>query len=115
MAVNAPGKESPLERLSRDTTINGIKFSKGRWIVYCHDLGRTSDDADRRTFVLDATVRAVEARMLRVVGVKLENTRAAPTETGALPIRGAAIAGLAGRELTLTEQAATDIIKNCDG
>ena len=52
--------------------------------------------------------------MLRVVGVKLEN--AAPTsETGALPMTGAAIAGLAGRELTLTEQAATDIIKNCDG
>ena len=63
--------------------INGIKFKKGRMIVYCHDLNRIADDPDRRTFVLEPTLRAVEARMVRLTGVDVETGRDAPRPVGA--------------------------------
>ena len=68
-----------IETLRADQTINGINFKKGRLLVYCHDLARVHDDPARRTFELEPTLRAVEARMVRKTGVALDDAGDAPT------------------------------------
>ena len=67
-----------IETLRADQTINGINFKKGRLLVYCHDLARVHDDPARRTFELEPTLRAVEARMVRKTGVELDDAGDAP-------------------------------------
>ena len=92
-----------IETLRADQTINGINFKKGRLLVYCHDLARVHEDPDRRSFVLEPTLRAVEARMVRRVGVVLEDTRAAPTLGGVAPIVPQAFRAFADRIHTISD------------
>ena len=72
-----------IETLPADQEINGINFKKGRLLVYCHDLARVHEDPDRRSFVLESTLRAVEARMVRRIGVVLEDARSGGRGGGA--------------------------------
>ena len=92
--------------LKQATTINGIKFSKGRRIIFCRDLSRLDDDPERRTFVQEDTIRAVEARMLRWDGIHLDDAGLAP--------RAAESSDNPGRLLTLSEELASSIIDACD-
>ncbi|KAH8066727.1 hypothetical protein SO694_00114012 [Aureococcus anophagefferens] len=62
VAAKGP-RDRVIETLPADQEINGINFKKGRLLVYCHDLARVHEDPDRRSFVLEPTLRAVEARM----------------------------------------------------
>ena len=95
--------------------INGIKFKKGRMIVYCHDLNRIADDPDRRTFVLEPTLRAVEARKVRLTGVDVETGRDAPRPVGAPAAVPKAPEAYAHRFLTLSDRQKPKIITECDG
>ena len=72
-------------RSGADMEINGIKFKKGRKVIYCHDLNRIADDPDRRTFVLEPTLRAVEAWMVRLTGIEVETGRDARRGRSAPP------------------------------
>ena len=57
--------------MARDCTASDwIQPDTGREIVYCIDMNRLDEDPKRRTFIENpkAPVRAVEARMVRVVG-----------------------------------------------
>jgi len=102
-----PGSAAVVRKLKAATTIAGTKFSKNRLIVFCRDLNRIDDDADRRTFVQDGDrMRAVEARMMRWDGVQLDDAGPAPRPAGST--------GDPGRLLSLSEQLASDIISSCD-
>ena len=71
----APVRDKPpVEALGAAKTINGIKFTKNRVIVWCRRLGRCEADPDGRTYVQSSEVRAIEARMIRFTGVQLEET-----------------------------------------
>ncbi|KAH8058898.1 hypothetical protein JL720_13912 [Aureococcus anophagefferens] len=85
-------------------TINGINFKKGRLLVYCHDLARVHDDPARRTFELEPTLRAAEARMVRKTGVALDDAGDAPAPADK-PRTGlsAAFAAVDGRLVVLSE------------
>ena len=104
-----------IETLPADQEINGINFKKGRLLVYCHDLARVHEDPDRRSFVLEPTLRAVEARMVRRVGVVLEDTRAAPTLGGVAPVVPQAFRAFAGRIHTISDGESAAVIGACDG
>jgi len=95
--------------------INGIKFKKGRKVIYCHDLNRIADDPDRRTFVLEPTLRAVEARMVRLTGVEVETGRDAPRPVGAPAAVPKALEADAHHFLTLSDPQKAKIITECDG
>ena len=104
-----------VDTLRADTEINGIKFKKGRMIVYCHDLNRIADDPDRRTFVLEPTLRAVEARMVRPTGVDVETGRDAPRPVGAPLAVPKALEAYAHHVLALSDRQKSKIITECDG
>ena len=53
--------------------------------------------------MLEPTLRAVEARMVRRVGVVLEDTRAAPTLGGVAPIVPQAFRAFADRIHTISD------------
>ena len=72
-AAPARGK-SPVLKLDKETEIGGIKFAKNRVIVFCRALERLAEDEDGRTFAVSSEVRAVEARMIRFVGVELRQS-----------------------------------------
>ena len=69
------GESTAFEALKVAETINGIKFAKGREIVYCHELVRVAADPECRTFIRDTgkPVRAVEARMVSAFGIELKS------------------------------------------
>ena len=105
-----------IETLRADQTINGINFKKGRLLVYCHDLARVHDDPARRTFELEPTLRAVEARMVRKTGVALDDAGDAPTPADT-PRTGlsAAFAAVDGRLVVLSEAENAKTVAACDG
>ena len=84
-------------------------------IVYCHDHNRVAADPDRRTFVLEPTLRAVEARMVRLTGVDVETGRDAPRPVGAPAAVPKAPEAYAHRFLTLSDRQKSKIITECDG
>ena len=102
--------------LRADQTINGINFKKGRLLVYCYDLARVHDDPARRTFELEPTLRAVEARMVRKTGVALDDAGDAPTPADT-PRTGlsAAFAAVDGRLVVLSEAENAKTVAACDG
>ena len=104
-----------IETLPADQEINGINFKKGRLLVYCHDLARVHEDPDRRSFVLEPTLRAVEARMVRRIGVVLEDARAAPTLGGVAPVVPQAFRAFADRIHTISDDEIATVIAACDG
>ena len=104
-----------IETLRADQTINGINFKKGRLLVYCHDLARVHEDPDRRSFVLESTLRAVEARMVRRIGVVLEDARAAPTLGGVAPVVPQVFRAFADRIHTISDGELAAVIAACDG
>jgi len=69
------GESTAFEALKVAETINGIKFAKGRELVYCHGLVRVAADPECRTFIRDTgkPVRAVEARMVSAFGIELKS------------------------------------------
>ena len=105
-----------IETLRADQTINGINFKKGRLLVYCHDLARVHDDPARRTFELEPTLRAVEARMVRKTGVALDDAGDAPTPADT-PRTGlsAAFAAVDGRLVVLSEAENAKTVAACGG
>ena len=105
-----------IETLRADETINGINFKKGRLLVYCHDLARVHDDPARRTFELEPTLRAVEARMVRKTGVELDDAGDAPAPADK-PRTGlsAAFAAVDGRLVVLSEAENAKTVAACDG
>jgi len=106
LRVAVPPRGSVVRKLKAATTINGIKFGKGRLVVFCRDLSRVDEDAERRTFIQDDTIRAVEARMLRWDGVQLDDAGPAPREVDS--------SDDPGRLLTLSEELASTIVDACD-
>ena len=105
-----------IETLRADQTINGINFKKGRLLVYCYDLARVHDDPARRTFELEPTLRAVEARMVRKTGVALDDAGDAPAPADK-PRTGlsAAFAAVDGRLVVLSEAENAKTVAACDG
>jgi hypothetical protein len=67
------------------------------------------------TMMLEPTLRAVEARMVRRVGVVLEDTRAAPTLGGVAPIVPQAFRAFADRIHTISDGESAAVIAACDG
>ena len=67
------------------------------------------------TMMLEPTLRAVEARMVRRVGVVLEDTRAAPTLGGVAPIVPQAFRAFADRIHTISDGESAAVIGACDG
>ena len=96
------------DTLAADAEINGIKFKKGRKVAYRHDLNRIADDLDRRTFVLEPTLRAVEARMVRLTSVEVETGRDAPQPVGAPVAVPKVLEAYAHRFLALSDRQSQD-------
>ena len=83
-----------------------MRFNKNRFDVFCRDLNRVGDDPERRTFVQDNTIRAVDARTLLEINIELTDAGPARREAGS--------PNDPGRLLTISEKLAFDIIDKCD-
>ena len=83
-----------------------MRFNKNRLVVFCRDLSRVGDDPDRRTFVQDNTMQAVDAPTLLEINIELTDAGHARREAGSPNDPG----GL----LTMSEKLALYIIDKCD-